>query len=149
MRITSILVLIFSFAFVLAFNCVSLGQTTDKIEKSAEKTSVAETVETVKIVKTVIKEIKKGMSVSEVEEAFGVTSNVLKDKMGRTVMIYDRIPTKSVRLDSGSHDKRFVIEKEITIVIRFDDGNIVDDFEYYPPRFVVHGGSPPPEESQN
>ena len=146
MRKTSILVLIFSFAFVLAFNCVSLGQTTDKIEKSAEKTSVAETVETVK---TVIKEIKKGMSVSEVEEAFGATSNVLKDKMGRTVMIYDRIPTKSVRLDSGSHDKRFVIQREITIVIRFDDGNLVDDFEYYPPRFVVHGDSPAPEESQN
>jgi len=99
------------------------------------------------------KVIIKGMTAENVVELLGPTPNILQDKKGRSVMIYDRIPASSVQLSSSDKNTLLIFDpivetgsdedeneppkkqKNFTVIIKFDKDNLVADYEFYPSIF--------------
>ena len=96
---------------------------------------------------TVQKEIKKGMSGSEVSQALGSPNIVSTDEQGREVWIYDKISTDRVQAESagygtlilfgysGSAGSSSTSQRTLTIIIKFDQDKKVRDFAYHTSRF--------------
>lgn len=96
---------------------------------------------------TVQKEIKKGMSGSEVAQALGSPNIVSTDEQGREVWIYDKISTDRVKSESsgygtlilfgykGSAGSSSTSQQTLTIIIKFDHDKKVRDFAYHTSRF--------------
>lgn len=96
---------------------------------------------------TVQKEIKKGMSGSEVAQALGSPNIVSTDEQGREVWIYDKISTDRVQSESsgygtlilfgysGSAGSSSTSQQTLTIIIKFDHDKKVRDFAYHTSRF--------------
>ena len=96
---------------------------------------------------TVQKEIKKGMSGSEVAQALGSPNIVSTDEQGREVWIYDKISTDRVQSESsgygtlilfgyrGSAGSSSTSQQTLTIIIKFDHDKKVRDFAYHASRF--------------
>ena len=96
---------------------------------------------------TVQKEIKKGMSGSEVVEALGSPNIVSTDEQGREVWVYDKISTDRVQSGSSGYGTLILFgyerserssstsQKTLTIVIKFDHDKKVRDFAYHSSRF--------------
>lgn len=93
------------------------------------------------------KEIKKGMSGSEVAAALGSPNIVTTDEQGREVWIYDKISTDRVQSESsgygtlillgyrGSASSSSTSQQTLTIIIKFDNDKKVRDFAYHTSRF--------------
>lgn len=96
---------------------------------------------------TVQKEIKKGMSGSEVAEALGSPNIVSTDEQGREVWIYDKISTDRVQSESSGYGTLILFgysggagasstsQQTLTIIIKFDNDKKVRDFAYHTSRF--------------
>jgi outer membrane protein assembly factor BamE (lipoprotein component of BamABCDE complex) len=96
---------------------------------------------------TVQKEIKKGMSGSQVVEALGSPNIVSTDEQGREVWVYDKISTDRVQSGSSGYGTLILFgyersesssstsQKTLTIVIKFDNDKKVRDFAYHSSRF--------------
>jgi outer membrane protein assembly factor BamE (lipoprotein component of BamABCDE complex) len=112
---------------------------------------------------TVQKEIRKGMSASDVAEALGSPNIVTTDGEGREVWIYDKISTDVTyskdsgglsailligsasggvaggALGSGDYSRsagaRSKTQRTLTVVIKFDAEKKVRDFSYHSSRF--------------
>ena len=96
---------------------------------------------------TVQKEIKKGMSGSEVAQTLGSPNIVSTDEQGREVWIYDKISTDRVQSESsgygtlilfgyrGSAGSSSTGQQTLTIIIKFDHDKKVRDFAYHASRF--------------
>jgi len=96
---------------------------------------------------TVQKEIKKGMSGSEVAQALGSPNIVSTDEQGREVWIYDKISTDRVQSESSGHGTLILFgyrgsagssstsQQTLTIIIKFDHDKKVRDFAYHASRF--------------
>ena len=137
MRKHSIIVLLCSCALIVFTSCAVLGPDSDKNEGlPGNNLTVA----------TDRKEIRKGMSVPEVEEVLGTTKNLLSDSKSRAVMIYDRVSSTSVKRDSSDRNTLVLLGlnsteddsskiAEFTIIIKFDHDNKVYDFDFYPSKF--------------
>jgi outer membrane protein assembly factor BamE (lipoprotein component of BamABCDE complex) len=93
------------------------------------------------------KEIRVGMSGSEVAAALGSPNIVTTDEQRREVWIYDRISTTDVYsrssgygtllLIGGSRDAgaRSKTQKSFTVIIKFDSEGLVRDFAYHTSKF--------------
>ena len=109
------------------------------------------------------KEIRKGMPAAEVAEVLGSPNIVTTDGQGREVWVYDKISTDvSYSKDSGGASGILLIggasggaaggglgsgfynrsagaqsktQRTLTVVIKFDEQNIVRDFAYHSSRF--------------
>ena len=93
------------------------------------------------------KEIRVGMSGSEVAAALGSPNIVTTDEQRREVWIYDRISTTDVYsrssgygtllLIGGSRDAgaRSKTQKSFTVIIKFDSNGLVRDFAYHTSKF--------------
>ncbi|WDP93275.1 MAG: hypothetical protein HUN04_12565 [Desulfobacter sp.] len=136
------------------FGCVSASQHQQSLHSTNEKEM------TVGIVQ---KEIKKGMSQADVATALGSPNIVTKDGNGKETWIYDKIATEAsysnssssvggaaggggvagsvllLGLLSGNHSQSAgaysSTQKTLTVVIKYDDNGLVDDFSYHSSKF--------------
>jgi len=96
---------------------------------------------------TVQKEIKIGMPASDVAVVMGSPNIVTTDEKRREVWIYDKISTEvtiskdvgfgsllllGVSRTSGASSQS---QRTLTVIIKFDDSNMVRDFAYHTTRF--------------
>jgi outer membrane protein assembly factor BamE (lipoprotein component of BamABCDE complex) len=96
---------------------------------------------------TVQKEIKKGMSGSEVIESLGSPNIVSTDEKGREVWVYDKISTERVESSSSGYGTLILFgfgqtssssstrQQSLTIIIKFDEEKKVRDFAYHASQF--------------
>ena len=96
---------------------------------------------------TVQREIYQGMDQAAVAEALGSPNIVSKDKEGKETWIYDKIATEGsysigrssvigLLLVSGrSSGAAASTQKTLTVVIKFDDQQLVDTFSYHTSKF--------------
>lgn len=93
------------------------------------------------------KEIRRGMSQSDVATALGSPNIVTREDNGNETWIYDKIATEaSQSADSGGwwliiagYDKRAgasaTTQKTLTVVIKFDAARRVENFTYHSTKF--------------
>jgi len=93
------------------------------------------------------KEVRKGMSQGDLAEVLGSPNIVSKDRSGAQVWIYDKIASEvSYSQDEGglwlifagygkSAGARATAQKTLTIVIKFDDNELVDRVSYHSSKF--------------
>ena len=96
---------------------------------------------------TVQKEIKIGMSGADVVQALGSPNMVSTDSQRREVWVYDKVATDVVHSSSngwvfgliaGGSTRSGAASKSqrtLTIVIKFDENNLVRDFSYHTSKF--------------
>lgn len=101
------------------------------------------------------KEIRIGMAGGQVAEILGSPNIVSTDENRNEVWIYDKISTQYVRADaqagilaigggsdviggagaSGSQSSGATSQRTLTVVIKFDENDLVRDFAYHTSRF--------------
>ncbi|WP_317932035.1 outer membrane protein assembly factor BamE [Halioxenophilus sp. WMMB6] len=96
---------------------------------------------------TVQKEIKIGMSGAQVAEVLGSPNIVSTDEQRREVWVYDKVATDTVTSSSNSWvflvlaggntsaKARSTTQRTLTIIIKFDENNLVRDFAYHSSKF--------------
>jgi len=96
---------------------------------------------------TVQKEIRVGMSGSEVAAAIGSPNIISCDDQRREVWIYDKISTDIAQSSTGGYATLILLgynsskiasstsQQTLTIIIKFDDDKKVRDFAYHTSRF--------------
>ncbi len=128
-------------AFLLLAGCSShYGKPTDE-----EKLTVG----------TVQKEIRIGMAGGDVAQVLGSPNIVSSDEDRNEVWIYDKISTQYIRTDmqagilaigggsdviglpsaSGKQSSGATSQRTLTVVIKFDENDLVRDFAYHTSRF--------------
>ena len=140
--------------------CGSLVGCVNASRNVAELHSTSEREMTVGIVQ---REIRRGMSQSGVAEALGSPNIVTRDSGGRETWVYDKIATEAsysnarggaggllgaaadvgsvllLGLGGGSYEKNAgasaTTQKTLTVVVKFDDRNLVDSATYHSSRF--------------
>jgi outer membrane protein assembly factor BamE (lipoprotein component of BamABCDE complex) len=137
MKISSILVGITSTA--LLARCQSAGYHLDQVR--GEQSDKALTVGRVQ------KEIRVGMTNTEVVEVLGSPNMVTTDEERREVWVYDKIATESAQSSNsgginililgvrGSPGASSTSQRTLTVVVKFDKQNKVRDFAYQTSRF--------------
>ena len=96
---------------------------------------------------TVQREIHQGMDQAAVAQALGSPNIVSKDKEGKDTWIYDKIASE-VSYSTGSSGIGLLLvglsrnsgasastQKTLTVVIKFDDQQLVDTFSYHTSKF--------------
>jgi outer membrane protein assembly factor BamE (lipoprotein component of BamABCDE complex) len=129
----------------IIFSCVAVLFTGCTTTKPAEGTQEGKGNQLT--VGTVQREIRKGMSGSEVIESIGSPNIVSTDEQGREVWVYDKISTDRVESDSSSYGTLILFgfgehsnssstsQQTLTIIIKFDEEKKVRDFAYHSSRF--------------
>ena len=92
---------------------------------------------------TVQKEIRTGMTGSEVAGVLGSPNIVSTDDDGNEVWIYDKISSSvsasqshgTLFLIGGSSGRSRTQQKTLTVIINFDENKRVKDFKYHTSRF--------------
>ena len=92
---------------------------------------------------TVQKEIRTGMTGSEVASVLGSPNIVSTDDDGNEVWIYDKISSSvsasqsygTLLLIGGSSAKKDTQQRTLTVIINFDENKRVKDFKYHTSRF--------------
>lgn len=116
--------------------CVSASKHADQVQNNGNIS-----------VGVVQKEIKVGMSGAGVIQALGSPNIVSTDEKRREVWVYDKVATDTV--DSSSSGWVFAVlaageyrsgassrsQKTLTIIIKFDEQNLVRDFAYHTSKF--------------
>lgn len=93
------------------------------------------------------REIRKGMSITEVAEALGSPNITDRDEQGRERWIYDKIATEASYSESQSSlflilggisnqsGASSVTQRTLTVIIKFDDKGKVDSYSYHQSKF--------------
>ncbi len=138
-RIPHIILLIF--ISLLTYSCMSAAQHQQSLNSTQERET------TVGIVQ---KEIRKGMSQADVATALGSPNIVTRDSYGKETWIYDKIASEvSYSQDAGGTGLIINLlggysrqagavsrtERTLTVVIKFDENNLVDTFSYHASKF--------------
>jgi hypothetical protein len=88
------------------------------------------------------REIKVGLSSAAVVEALGSPNIVTTDEKRREVWVYDKISTDSMKASNSSYGTLILIgtrsdrstgstrQRTLTVIIKFDEKNLVRDFAY-------------------
>jgi outer membrane protein assembly factor BamE (lipoprotein component of BamABCDE complex) len=126
-------------SLILLSGCQSTGYHLDQVR--ADQSERALTVGRVQ------KEIRVGMTNTEVIEALGSPNMVTTDEERREVWVYDKIATESAQSSNsgginililgvrGSSGAASTTQRTLTVVIKFDNANKVRDFAYQTSRF--------------
>ncbi len=126
-------------AVTLLAGCQSTGYHLDQVR--GEQSEKALTVGRVQ------KEIRVGMTNTEVVEVLGSPNMVTTDEERREVWVYDKIATESAQSSNsgginililgvrGSSGASSTTQRTLTVVIKFDKANKVRDFAYQTSRF--------------
>lgn len=122
---------------VLLTGCASARRHRDLVRDDAERITVGK----------VQREIRVGMSSSEVAEIMGSPNVVSTDAQRREVWIYDKISTEVAYSKStsgisiliiggvGASGARSTSQRTLTVIIKFDHRGKVRDFAYHTSRF--------------
>ena len=116
--------------------CVSASQHAEQVQSNSNIS-----------VGVVQKQIKVGMSGADVLQALGSPNMVSTDDQRREVWVYDKVATDTVQ--SSSTDWVFAVlaggqtssgassrsQRTLTIIIKFDEQNLVRDFAYHSSKF--------------
>ena len=116
--------------------CVSASQHAEQVQSNSNIS-----------VGVVQKQIKVGMSGADVLQALGSPNMVSTDDQRREVWVYDKVATDTVQ--SPSTDWVFAVlaggqtssgassrsQRTLTIIIKFDEQNLVRDFAYHSSKF--------------
>jgi outer membrane protein assembly factor BamE (lipoprotein component of BamABCDE complex) len=129
---------LFLIAILVISGCASAGMHRQKVQDdSGDRITVGK----------VQREIKKGMSSSQVAERLGSPNVVSTDKERREVWIYDKIATDVSYSTSeagagiliiggtGASGARSTSQRTLTVIIKFDKEGKVRDFAYHSSRF--------------
>ena len=120
------------FSILLHLGCASSVQQTNYTPSGDTKLTAG----------LVQKEIRKGMDQSEVVLALGSPNIVTRDKTGRETWVYDKISSEvsykksegygTLLLIGGSRSSGGVSssKKTLTVVIKFSEDQMVDEFSY-------------------
>ena len=96
---------------------------------------------------TVQKEIRVGMSGSDVVSALGSPNIVSTDSERREVWVYDKIATETVHSSTAGGFNILVLgfadragaqstsQRTLTVIVKFDKNGLVRDFAYHTSRF--------------
>ena len=117
--------------------CVSASQHAEQVQGNGNNISVG----------SVQKQIKVGMSGADVLQTLGSPNMVSTDDQRREVWVYDKVATDTVQ--SSSTGWAFAIlaggqtssgassssQRTLTIIIKFDEQNLVRDFAYHSSKF--------------
>ena len=129
----------------LLFGCTAQQHVKDVRAEDADRVTVG----------TVQKEIRLGMSGADVASALGSPNVVTTDAERRETWIYDKIATEVAYSNSGgsivglifggsggglgvgttSSGATSTSQRTLTVVIKFDENNLVRDFSYHTSRF--------------
>lgn len=117
--------------------CVSASQHAEQVQSNGNNISVG----------AVQKQIKVGMSGADVLQALGSPNMVSTDDQRREVWVYDKVATDTVQssstgwvfavlaggqTSSGASSRS---QRTLTIIIKFDEQNLVRDFAYHSSKF--------------
>ena len=93
------------------------------------------------------KEIRVGMSQADVASALGSPNIVTKDSSGKETWVYDKMATEASYSQSHGYGTILILgfsrdagaastsQKTLTVVIKFDEKNLVDSFSYHASKF--------------
>lgn len=131
----------FHIAFVLCTGllaaCTSARRHAQDVEPDGDRMTVG----------TVQKEIRVGMSGSEVVTVLGSPNIVTTDEKRREVWVYDKMSTTTAYSRSqsgvwvlilgfgGSSGARSTTQRTLTVIIKFDENKKVRDFAYHSSNF--------------
>lgn len=127
---------------LLAFLWISGCMTAAQHQKSLH--SAQEREMTLGIVQ---KEIRVGMSQADVASSLGSPNIVTKDSSGKETWIYDKIATEASYSKSNVYGTILIVgfskdagavsstQKTLTVVIKFNERNLVESFSYHASKF--------------
>ncbi len=93
------------------------------------------------------KEIRAGMSQADVATSLGSPNIVTKDSSGKETWVYDKIATEASYSKSNVYGTILILgfsrdaggvsssQKTLTVVIKFNEKNLVDSFSYHASKF--------------
>ncbi|MFB3784870.1 MAG: outer membrane protein assembly factor BamE [bacterium] len=125
------------FGVMLALSCQSASYHASQVTPMEEKLTVGK----------VQKEIRTGMSGSQVAEVLGSPNIVTTDEKRREVWIYDKMSNTTVQSASagylnllivgveGNSGARSTSQRTLTVIIKFDEEQKVRDFAYHSSSF--------------
>ncbi len=117
--------------------CISASNHAEQVQSNGNNISVG----------AVQKQIKVGMSGADVLQALGSPNMVSTDDQRREVWVYDKVATDTVQssstgwvfavlaggqTSSGASSRS---QRTLTIIIKFDEQNLVRDFAYHSSKF--------------
>lgn len=123
------------------FGCMSAGQHQQSLSSTQERETTVGVVQ---------KEIRIGMSQADVTTVLGSPNIVTRDSYGKETWIYDKIATEvSYSKDSGGTGLILSLvgvyskeagtasstQKTLTVIIKFNDRQLVDSFSYHASKF--------------
>jgi len=122
----------------LTFGCSQGYQHAANLQSSREREMTVGLVQ---------KELRQGMSQGDIATALGSPNIVTKDESGTQTWIYDKIASEvsysqdagGIWLILGGYEKRAgassSTQKTLTVVIKFDDKELVDKVSYHSSKF--------------
>lgn len=93
------------------------------------------------------KEIRKGMSQAEVISALGSPNILTRDAEGKEAWVYDKIATEASYSKKGGYGTILILgfeggsakasssQRTLTVVIKFDQKRLVENFSYHVSKF--------------
>jgi outer membrane protein assembly factor BamE (lipoprotein component of BamABCDE complex) len=135
----SSILLAVGFAALTLAGCQSAGYHLDQVRADQSEKSLT--------VGRVQKEIRVGMTNTQVVEVLGSPNMVTTDEERREVWVYDKIATESAQSSNsgginililgvrGSSGASSTSQRTLTVVVKFDTQNRVRDFAYQTSRF--------------
>jgi len=125
-------------AFVLISGCMTAAQHQQSLPTTKEREMTLGVVQ---------KEIRVGMSQPDIATALGSPNIVTRDSEGRETWIYDKIATEASYSKSHGYGTILILgfsrdagavsttQKTLTVVIKFNEKNLVESFSYHASKF--------------
>lgn len=129
---------LFVIVFVLLSGCMSAAQHQRSLSSTQEREMTLGIVQ---------KEIRFGMSQADVATSLGSPNIVTKDSTGKETWIYDKIATEASYSKSHGYGTILILgfsrdagavsttQKTLTVVIKFNEKNLVESFSYHASKF--------------
>ena len=134
------LVVLWSLLFIslLLSGCMTAAQHQKSLHSTQEREMTLGIVQ---------KEIRAGMSQADVATSLGSPNIVTKDSSGKETWVYDKIATEASYSKSNVYGTILILgfsrdvgavsssQKTLTVVIKFNEKNLVESFSYHASKF--------------
>jgi len=132
---------------ILGFSLLIFGLLSGCMTAAQHQKDLSSTQEREMTLGIVQKEIRVGMSQADVATALGSPNIVTKDSSGKETWVYDKIATEASYSKSHGYATILILgfsrdaaaasttQKTLTVVIKFDEKNLVDSFSYHSSKF--------------
>lgn len=122
----------------LLFSCMTVSSHSDALNSKKDREMTVGVVQ---------KEIRKGMTQSDVIAVLGSPNIVTRDSTGKETWVYDKIASEAsyskdngfIFLILGGYSKQgeaiSTTQKTLTVIIKFDENGKVESFSYHSSKF--------------